>query len=69
MQISIMEISMSLNGNLSLSWVIKQPGEKSDRNGHLEVCKLLVRNIGDKNLKSNKDFLHIAFESVSKHFY
>ena len=69
MQKSSIEISMSLNGNLSLSWVIKQPGEKSDRNGHLEVCKLLVRNIGDENLKSNKDFLHIAFESVSKHFY
>ena len=28
MQISIMEISMSLNGNLGLSWGITQPTEK-----------------------------------------
>ena len=28
MQISIMEISMSLNGNLGLSWGIMQPTEK-----------------------------------------
>ena len=29
MQISIMEISMSLNGNLVLSWGITQPTEKT----------------------------------------
>ena len=40
MQISIMEISMSLNGNLELSWGITQPTEKNTNQDVQGRCHL-----------------------------
>ena len=49
MQISIMEISMSLNGNLGLSWGITQPTEKSMDDAHGQnnrVIEIFLYSVG-----------------------
>ena len=51
MQISIMEISMSLNGNLGLSWGITQPTEKDIIMFHVILLKDARNRVVDyKNL-------------------
>ena len=45
MQISIMEISMSLNGNLVLSWGITQPTEKIEDHSAI-ASRLLLASRG-----------------------
>ena len=66
MQISIMEISMSLNGNLGLSWGITQPTEKNKTKHTYKIVKCQFCFLGSGKQFSPSILLLIQFFTVTK---